>query len=945
MLINNQASQALLFDRTQCIKISDLEIIPAEARNRQKMMEDPPESKVFEGNLGIEPEASLAVKNSPNPSLPKPINDIQGDEIAMQASINLKCNDDNIITTGISDLEITPTEATNRQKIKEAPPESKVFDEDLGIEPEKCINDNKITIKKSDLEIIPTEATNQQKFMEAPPKSPNNQNYVSNDNCINIVENTILILNDNLLDATNNEAPKFQEDCCDMSSHVPEDSSPFNIENDVIMNNTELDLVSLGTKVLNFDGINTVNTEEYVIEKDVDNFHSVASKEIQVSFSIDESSLDSRTNQVVLSEDKHDAYEERYENKEEVFASSEDLVVENIQPIEHCESQAQISTIAVDQVIPKPSSNDPSAILHSNIQKRHMQDNDAEVISIDLNRSGNELASRDIEGEALSSRLGAQSNVDNIVALTDSSTNNLCSSHDVSVSKGSELVENEITPSRKSFTKTNVQKDSDVLNEEQEYNELSVEHESVSLDESYGTQGDKDTQQDDEDNKDNHWWDDDDEGVHEKPHAGERSIVDDDAGNDDVSNEGNCKGVRTTQPNKISGEKVNVPILGQFSTSFQKHATKKGCAGHVSFRHSCRERDDSVMYEPSDISKHVIMSNTLPENVSWLVPQQCVQDLICSIQSESRLQRSNACGTMKILSSKKNNQWSLARTSGLLDALIFAAKEKFDLETNLSLDIRARVMATISNLSSFGKNRAMLYNHPGILPLLIATLKQDYQESRASACSALAYLVKADEIKLMFVGEEKVLTILSWILSGKHTGPYAVIECGDDDIVLIKKSEKATETFDKAQVQDDSSLNSLSNAEDATESNNISEEYSSQIDKDEESNSYNDEDEDSNSHKDRDDDSNSPKNEDDNSNLPKDKDTDKDEDPPKDEEEDGFTSKLTVATDLRSYTGKETLDKSLKLYTKKSKPFMLLTRVNACAVFSQLVRHPTIGVS
>ena len=334
---------------------------------------------------------------------------------------------------------------------------------------------------------------------------------------------------------------------------------------------------------------------------------------------------------------------------------------------------------------------------------------------------------------------------------------------------------------------------------------------------------------------------------------------------------------------------MDLEMNDKFSSSFSKQRNKSGKHKFVSFRHPSHERKEFASSDAFTSRKVTISSKDVPENIAWTVPPKHLMEIIDSIRSGSLLQRSNACGVLKIMSSKKANQVSLARTRGLIDVLILAANDSFESETDISIDIRVRVMATISNLSSSVKNRSFMYRHQGVLPLLVSTLEQDYQEARAIACSALAYMAKVDENKISIINTNNVLSILSWILSGNHIGPYSSLEDDDESskasgIVSAELEDEYITSETKSDIEDSENVKEVADEEECGKPQGCEEDHS-------------------------------------------------------------VISKLTIPSVMYSDTALKTTQKQLKVYRKKGKVFLFPTRVNACAVLLQLVRHSNVAVS
>ena len=85
----------------------------------------------------------------------------------------------------------------------------------------------------------------------------------------------------------------------------------------------------------------------------------------------------------------------------------------------------------------------------------------------------------------------------------------------------------------------------------------------------------------------------------------------------------------------------------------------------------------------------------------------------------------------------------MVRTSGFLDALVFAASAKYsnrDMES--SIDARSRAVSAISNVCEPKENRELVFTHPGLPVALVKAVVEEKGEARADACEALALLAK-----------------------------------------------------------------------------------------------------------------------------------------------------------------------------------------------------------
>ena len=310
----------------------------------------------------------------------------------------------------------------------------------------------------------------------------------------------------------------------------------------------------------------------------------------------------------------------------------------------------------------------------------------------------------------------------------------------------------------------------------------------------------------------------------------------------------------------------------------------------VNFRHQSKGRRIMLSVEslqPSAKFTSVAMDN---EIVEWRVPPAHVKELINSLHAVSMSRRSHACGALKVMSTKKANLFSLARTEGLLDSIIFAIESTFNAVTEMDvlMDIRSRAMAVLSNIASLPRNRALLYNRPGLTSCLTTILREDYLESRVLACVIFAYLSKNDEFKEGLIQIDGLVDMLTDLFSGKHHGPF--FNTKDESGSLSGSSCSAKSVLNY--VKEDSKAGIWEGVDERSQLRQTSS---------------------------RDND---------------------------DKSFDSGISKLTMTSGVPSETQCENISPlQLKLYEKKSKPYLSQTQTNVCAIFLQLSRFSITSVS
>jgi len=206
-------------------------------------------------------------------------------------------------------------------------------------------------------------------------------------------------------------------------------------------------------------------------------------------------------------------------------------------------------------------------------------------------------------------------------------------------------------------------------------------------------------------------------------------------------------------------------------------------------------------------------------------------------------------------------------------------------------------MNTISNLAASIKNRTLLFHHPRMLATLITVVKRDYQESRVFACSTLAYLAKTEENKRGLAETDGLLTILSWLLEGNCIGPF--------------NEENNTSDREALSPVFDNENNDITSKGDIFDSLPLLGKDGAGI-------------------------------------MKKDRMTVDECDARSEISSASAVSKLTEVTGIQSHELKdenkheEKVHRAfMKKYKKKSKPFLLSSRSNACAIFLHLAKHRT----
>ena len=118
--------------------------------------------------------------------------------------------------------------------------------------------------------------------------------------------------------------------------------------------------------------------------------------------------------------------------------------------------------------------------------------------------------------------------------------------------------------------------------------------------------------------------------------------------------------------------------------------------------------------------------------------------------------RKNACGAIKILSSKVDNRLKMCWSVGVLDA-ISSVLDDVNAEVGDSYSINAnreacqRSVSTLLNLATHKKNRMLICSHGKLLRSLSHCINEDEGVARQGCCTILFYLAKTMEARPLIV--------------------------------------------------------------------------------------------------------------------------------------------------------------------------------------------------
>ena len=160
----------------------------------------------------------------------------------------------------------------------------------------------------------------------------------------------------------------------------------------------------------------------------------------------------------------------------------------------------------------------------------------------------------------------------------------------------------------------------------------------------------------------------------------------------------------------------------------------------------------------------------VPKRVArWSKPKPELDDLLAAVRGDSLHRRSNAIGALKILLTRDvKNQVILVRTTGFLEALVFACSEDIQSspEMEAALIARSRAVTTIMKVCGPKENRVLVMTEPGLPECLVKVVKEDTGEARAHACASLAMLSKTPKNRELMAGTDDLVNSLALVVKG-----------------------------------------------------------------------------------------------------------------------------------------------------------------------------------
>ena len=191
-------------------------------------------------------------------------------------------------------------------------------------------------------------------------------------------------------------------------------------------------------------------------------------------------------------------------------------------------------------------------------------------------------------------------------------------------------------------------------------------------------------------------------------------------------------------------------------------------------------------------------------------PRQDVQQLFDAIAGDSVARRSNACGTLKVMTTQKKNRWALLHTKGFLDALVSVVASDLPTEdAEIALDARARAVDCMLHVIEHKDHRTIVMSHKGLPESLVKCILEDVGEARVTALCVLATLAKTPACRELMIKVQDLIRTLSLVLKGEifdltgsNTEEQENVKEDDDDF-SASSSDSSSSDSDETEEDDD----------------------------------------------------------------------------------------------------------------------------------------------
>jgi hypothetical protein len=174
-------------------------------------------------------------------------------------------------------------------------------------------------------------------------------------------------------------------------------------------------------------------------------------------------------------------------------------------------------------------------------------------------------------------------------------------------------------------------------------------------------------------------------------------------------------------------------------------------------------------------------------------PAKTLADLLAAIATPANgdlnrgfmVRRKNACGALQVLTAKKVHRVQICWTVGVLPALTSVLEDGGseglvhtfpDVHTRTEyVEARKRAVSSLMNLSMPQQNRLAVFHSPQLIPCIVQTINDDFDESCRGCCAVLAYLAKTPENRILMVQVPGLIDAIASVIKPRPR-PQAKVE-------------------------------------------------------------------------------------------------------------------------------------------------------------------------
>ena len=195
---------------------------------------------------------------------------------------------------------------------------------------------------------------------------------------------------------------------------------------------------------------------------------------------------------------------------------------------------------------------------------------------------------------------------------------------------------------------------------------------------------------------------------------------------------------------------------------------------------SCGSERKDLMFSPSNGNSNN-KSHDIHNKISsrMIQPSSQLKELLSQINRDKEsipqlhrtyiTRRKNACGALKLLTSKPDNCLKICWTVGVLDAMSSVlcdtnVTNADAYSVSVNLEARNRIVSALVNLSVHKQNRLLISHHKGLISSLLACMRSDEGEARQGCCMVLFHLAKTNETRLFLIECPGLIETLSHVI-------------------------------------------------------------------------------------------------------------------------------------------------------------------------------------